>query len=211
MKTSTLRVLVLVCLALGVAIALALLASGRPWTPPPARPVDVSLLAYSGFAHDRQGLEVLEQTVERPLFNSTRRPPSVVAEVVAEPDPFGEVKVLGLFGSGAESGAILLIDGQPQRVLYGQRAGPWVLRSVQGRKAEFIRDDGSSAELELVHLPQPDAPPPALHVPEPPADADGEEPASPEAAPARAASAAARAQARAARRQAAQLPGPTTQ
>lgn len=155
------RTILFVCLLVVAAIAALMLVGEWRWAPPPARAVDASLYDVPALAHDPADLAMLAETVERPLFMPTRRPPSAApVEVAAEqPDPLADVRVLGLFGSGQAGGAILLIDGKPQRVQFGEKTGPWALRNIQGKTAHFTRDDGQSAVLELVHLPQVDMPP----------------------------------------------------
>lgn len=215
MTVPLMRRLVLASATVLVAIVAMLLLLQWRWSPPPPHPVGDALFDVPGLASGGLDVALLGETLVRPLFVPDRRPPAPDAAPTAEveADPLAHVQVLGLFGSGSNGGAILLIDGKAQRIRHGEMAGPWTLQGVDGRSLEFSRDDGTHARLELVHLPQPDAPPPPPALEPPTAEApvaDGDA-AADDAESARAASAAARAQARAARLRELQPPGPALQ
>ena len=142
------------------------IAGDKRWTPPPPRLPDASLYQLPSSPGARFALAPEESLAARPLFSESRRPPAPdVAEGASkdEPDPLRDVKVLGLFGSGAEGGGVFQVAGKVIRLRVGESIGPWVLRSVSGLRLELSRKEGGRATLELKHQPQPAGPvaPPA--------------------------------------------------
>jgi|HubBroStandDraft_6_1064221.scaffolds.fasta_scaffold206881_2 hypothetical protein len=105
-------------------------------------------------------LGALSQTVERPLFSPSRRPPPPVLAAapvppakplpppVAEPEhPL--LTLLGTVVGGAEGIGIFLDETSHDviRLKTGEVHGGWMLRSVHGRAADFERGDRRQATL----------------------------------------------------------------
>ncbi|NML25863.1 hypothetical protein [Zoogloea dura] len=97
----------------------------------------------------------LNATSERPLFWVTRRPPppppppEKTAEQ-QEPDPFADIRIVGLVDAGEGSGAMVLTGGKFRRVQLGEPLGAWILDGVEGMTARF--KSPSSGELRTVDL-----------------------------------------------------------
>lgn len=105
----------------------------------------------------QKDLSSLVATSERPLFWATRRappPPQPEKPVEAEPDPFSDVRVFGLVGSGADGVAILRTNGKLRRVKFGDLVGSWVFQGVEGISASFKMASGEVRVLNLVHAKQ---------------------------------------------------------
>jgi hypothetical protein len=163
------RNLLALCVTVVAAIAALWFTSDKVWTPPESRPIDSSLFDVPAIDYKHVAGEALAEISARPIFSATRRPPppEPVAEAENEPDPFANVKVLGLFGSGGEGGVILQIDGRSKRVRHGEKLGSWVLRGVNGMSAQFTGPGGTQKNVEMRYLAQPaSAPPPSDGVPQ---------------------------------------------
>lgn len=156
------RALFAICALAAAGIATLWYSGDKTWTPPPPRPIDAGLLEAPKVYADPPGGELFAEISARPLFDPSRRPPppEPVAAAESEPDPFVNVKLLGLFGSAGEGGVILQIDGRSKRLRVGETLGPWTLRGTSGSSAHFIGARGEQKKLEMRYLAQP-APGPA--------------------------------------------------
>lgn len=100
-------------------------------------------------------LAQLGATSERPLFWLSRRPPppppppEKTAEQ-QEPDPFADIRIVGLVDAGEESAAMVLTGGKFRRVKLGEPLGAWALDGVEGMVARF--KSASSGEMRTVDL-----------------------------------------------------------
>lgn len=163
------RNLLVLCVLAAAGIAALWLTGDKTWTPPGSRPIDSSLFDVPAIDYKHVAGEAFAEISARPIFSATRRPPppEPVAEAENEPDPFANVKVLGLFGSGGEGGVILQIDGRSKRVRHGEKLGSWVLHGVNGMSAQFIGSNGTQKNVEMRYLAQPaSAPPPVDGMPQ---------------------------------------------
>ncbi|MGD9945816.1 MAG: hypothetical protein AB7L76_21365 [Burkholderiaceae bacterium] len=183
MRASVFALLLVVAGALAAGIAMQVDRGERQWTPPEQVPPDPSSLRpASTRPPPRAGVMELAETVERPLFSPTRRPPPpppppAPPEPQPEPDPLANLVLLGLYGSGEKGGgAILRADGKVVRVQVGGQVGGWRLVSVDERTVVLTGPRGRRSELVLKHQPQMAAPPvaaraaPPGHPPGQPAD-----------------------------------------
>jgi hypothetical protein len=112
-------------------------------------------------------LRILTATRERPLFSPSRRPPAppAVAAAAPPPRPVAAAKppepdhpLLNIVGTivSASDGIGVFIDQGTNEVLRmhtGQEHDGWVLRSVQGREANFEKNERTST----LALPAPGA------------------------------------------------------
>lgn len=146
-----------VALALLSGIAVELILIDADWTPPPARPPEVPVVAAVPAPAGANGA-LLNEIGQRPLFLEARRPPdpSVAESAPAAPavNPLDGVELLGVYESGGRAGVIIRSGGEVSRVPAG---GEWQgrrLLAVSATKAIFASADGGSQELTLVHQPQ---------------------------------------------------------
>lgn len=132
-----------------------------PWQAPAALPPELG--PSSAILPQRGSTTQINQLTARPLFWSSRRPPPP-ATAEAQP-PQGpakeefpkEVKLLGLYGSGPASGALIREGKQIKRIPLGSASlRGWKLIEVKDQSALFASPRGS-----LLHsLPLADRPPP---------------------------------------------------
>lgn len=112
-------------------------------------------------------LAQLSATSERPLFWVTRRPPPPPpppekAAEQKEPDPFADIRIVGLVDAGEESAAMVLTGGKFRRVKLGEPLGAWALDSVEGMVARFkSASSGDIRTVDLKHAIQAAAPAPS--------------------------------------------------
>lgn len=104
--------------------------------------------------------EALPQTLQRPLFAQSRRPPPPVAEVAVEtppePDPLQDVLLLGVFTVGGEKHLMLRAEGKVSRLKQGDSFGPWKVGALSENAAVFQRGS-ENRKLELKRAAQPAA------------------------------------------------------
>lgn len=151
------RTLRWLALALAGAILLALVSIDGDWQPPlrqePAVPV-----ALTATADPEIGDEQLAEIVARPLFLPSRRPPEAVAATAAEeappPDPLADVKLLGIYGSGATAGILVSKGTEVSRLSSGGQWQGWRLLSVGTTEVTLIAADGAQQTLTLERGPQ---------------------------------------------------------
>ncbi|MEE4144974.1 MAG: hypothetical protein V2I26_09250 [Halieaceae bacterium] len=119
----------LLCLQLALgALHLVTLSAPDPVTPAPdSLRVPTVLSPVAVAASERN------EIISRPLFWSSRRPLEEVAVLADPKNKAGElkgVKLVGLFGSGEQSGIIALVKGEKRRILLGDAIEGWTLKSV---------------------------------------------------------------------------------
>ncbi|MCK9564303.1 MAG: hypothetical protein M0R02_16435 [Bacteroidales bacterium] len=141
-------------LALALVVGAVLVISrGVPDAVPPAPD---SLVAFRLQMPAESG-ELTGALVERPLFWSSRRPVEAEETVVEEPrqrgpDPFDKATLAGIFVSGPDSGVILRLGGERNRVLVGDDMAGWQLVSLTPDSATFVRlQGGEERVLKLEH------------------------------------------------------------
>ncbi|MGE0341731.1 MAG: hypothetical protein AB7O86_01535 [Porticoccaceae bacterium] len=146
-----------VALALLSGIAVELILIDADWTPPPARPPEVPVVAAVPAPAGANGA-LLNEIGQRPLFLEARRPPDpIVAESApAAPavNPLEGVELLGVYESGGRAGVIIRSGGKVSRLPAGGEWQGWHLLAVSATKATFASADGTSQELPLVRRPQ---------------------------------------------------------
>ncbi|MCK0511885.1 hypothetical protein [Aromatoleum buckelii] len=150
------RYALLLSAIIAVGIVLLWQSGEKNWAPPQPRSLDESLFDIPKIEHKSPEEGTSGETRLRPLFISTRRA-SPESERKAEegPDPFADIRVLGLFASDKEGGAVLLVEGKPKRVRYGDKIGPWALQSVDGTRAVFVGNGGKQTVLQMRYLTKP--------------------------------------------------------
>lgn len=156
MKRIALPVLIAVDLLLLAAIVALWTVRDWRWRVPAAHPPDAASLAPAAVNGRQAPPPVVADSVERPLFASSRRPPGATEGGAAAGEGGGEIVVLGTFDAGgADKGVVLRVDGMDYRIRLGESVGAWRLEAVDGRVATFVNGD-ERREIALAHLPQPD-------------------------------------------------------
>lgn len=159
-----------VALLLGIAVLWSV--GSTNWAPPEASLPDHLSLRAPRIERVAAPAETLPQTLQRPLFAQTRRPPRM--EVAAEvepvaPDPLQDVVMLGIFTVGGEKHVMLRTNDKVSRLKAGDGFGSWTVAALGDKAATFVRGD-ERRQLELKHAAQPvlRAPPGARRPPVPP-------------------------------------------
>lgn len=150
----------------GSAVMLAMLYSlltGTPQPVPPSSSLFEPVSIEQTLSSSRPKLNSFDFTF-RPVFALTRKPaaepdlPSeeelalarAKAEVVVVENIDG-VTLLGIFGSGEVTGAIIRLDnGERQRLTVGMSVKGWTLKRVEPRRVHFESATGSQANLDMV-------------------------------------------------------------
>lgn len=135
-----------------------------PWAPPAAKVPDAQTLGATRLEFATADPARLRETMERPLFAETRRPPPppepVKKEAPEPPDPMRNVRLHALISATDGTGvAIIQANGKMERVKVGSQFGPWTFQAIEGKKALFKRGgkSGRTTELVMVHLAPPAA------------------------------------------------------
>lgn len=93
---------------------------------------------------------VSNDLVLRPLFWESRRPLEDVQQppevAPSREQRLDEAVLVGLFGSGTASGAILKLRGQRLRVAVGEQVEDWELREITADTAVFTRVGGNNEQ-----------------------------------------------------------------
>lgn len=152
MRPNAIAAALVVNLALAAGLAFLWTGGDRSrWTEPQALPpsLDDVLTVPASVPVD---VSQYRETIERPLFASTRKiaPPSAsAADGQATVDPLKDVRLLGTYGVGDRGGIVVLSGGKVQRVAVGESIGEWKVVGEQGRGAVLVRADGDRRQLEL--------------------------------------------------------------
>lgn len=160
MIRSVQNLLLLLCALLAVGVCVVLLLTPSRWVPPAPLPPELDSLQSPSMLAMPERVSRLEETASRPLFIAGRRPvvedESAPAPVAQPDEPFPEADLLGLFGSGEESGVILSSEGKALRVRIGEEWSGWTLRSVDAAasSAHFVAAGRDEHILELKRQPQ---------------------------------------------------------
>lgn len=159
MKRRSLPLLALLGLALLAAIGGLWWFGDTYWTAPAAQVPDPESLASQRIEREVAPAEALPQTLQRPLFAQTRRPPPPVEEPVVEappePDPLQDVLLLGVFTVGGERHLMLRAEGKVSRLKEGDTFGPWKVAALSDNAATFQRGK-ERRQLELKRAAQPE-------------------------------------------------------
>ncbi len=160
MKPTTFSVLLGVDAVLLAAVGAVWAVGGTSWTPPPAQRPDPSSLQTEKIEREITDLVALRQTLDRPVFAQTRRPPPppevAAVEAPLTPDPLKDVLLLGIFTVGKDKHLMLRADNKVSRLKEGDSFGPWTVDALDGNQASFIQG-GQRRLLTLKHAAQPQA------------------------------------------------------
>lgn len=123
------------------------------WSAPPPQLQDIQSMqpALPQMANDWPDWQnQILQMQERPLFRLSRRlpPPPPKEDAPAQSDQWDKATLLGTYAAGPISGAFLMFDGQPQRLMLGQELGGWTLHAVQPDSIELQRS-GKQRQLQV--------------------------------------------------------------
>lgn len=93
-------------------------------------------------------LETYAAVTERPLFNQSRRPPSI-ADGIAQPSVQGSLSVAGIVISGRERIAFIRQgnDRKLTRMQEGQAIGDWTIRSISTDRVTLAGRGGEATLL----------------------------------------------------------------
>lgn len=110
------------------------------WQPPQAvRPTLAEAVALPTFEVD---LSRYVATLERPLFEPSRRPPPPPSAIaVPAPEPMPDIRLLGLYGNAGAGGMIARIDGKVRRLQVGESVGGWLLRELRAGEIDVSRGE----------------------------------------------------------------------
>jgi len=157
-KLTTFSVLLGVDAVLLAAVGAVWVGGGTNWTPPPAQRPDPSSVQAEKIEREITDLVALWQTLDRPVFAQTRRPPPspevAAVEASPTPDPLQDVLLLGIFTVGEDKHLMLRADNKVSRLKQGDSFGPWTLGALDGNQASFIQG-GERRLLTLKHAAQP--------------------------------------------------------
>lgn len=126
------------------------------WTPPePIKPVLTGPTSPPWSAD----LGSFMAALDRPLFSATRKPPAKPeAPVAIVADTLNDVRVLGLYSSGAGGGAIVRAEGKVRRVRPGDSLGGWTIKEVRPADLVLARgDEQRTLDVKRGPDPGPDA------------------------------------------------------
>jgi len=121
--------------------------------PAPIKPLLGDFVAATGAP--AADVSQYRETVERPLFASTRRPaPRDAAGGGDKPviDPLKDVRLLGLYGAGSRGGTVVNFGGKVQRVPYGGKIGDWTVAGEDGRGATLVDSRGERRHLQMAMI-----------------------------------------------------------
>ena len=155
-------------LALGLVASWSLLDTA--WTPPLGSPPDAATLAAQPLVLERVDLAGLQETLERPLFSSSRRPQpqggGAAPGVEVVPNALDGVALVGIAGAADDTWILLRKGGRVTRLRMGQDFNGWQFEQVETHTIT-LRSGEERRRLELKRAPQPAAPPGARRNPVP--------------------------------------------
>ena len=140
------------------------------WTEPAALPPSLEDVATT-LAPEPAEVSRYRETLERPLFASTRRiaprpPPGSEGQEAV--DPLKDVRLLGTYGAGGRGGIVVVRAGKVERIAIGASLGDWKVAGEDGRGAALVRANGERRRLELaLNTVAPTAPAAAAKTAEP--------------------------------------------
>lgn len=193
------RILSILILALGAGLAALWLKPDGSlrntlWTPPEPVMPDLQFADPLPVSASKVDVGLFVATLERPLFSPNRRPPPPPPppdkdDKAAEPDPFADIHLFGLYGGeGSPSGMLARIGGKVKRVSLDDKVGSWTLKRIEDREAVFDKN-GEERKLRLVVAKPAQPPKPAPGAPRAPgapgaAEKSADEPTMPTGSPA---------------------------
>ena len=145
--------------ALALGISYALLA-GPPKAVLPSDDLFAPVEIEKALAASRPDLSSFD-FIFRPVFALNRKPPvhpgvtesaadQAATAAVSEVESIDGVSLLGIFGSGEVSGAIVRLDnGERRRITVGESVKGWKLSAVGSRRASLLAANGEEAVLQM--------------------------------------------------------------
>ena len=124
------------------------------WTPPQAVIPDLQFADPLPVGAAKVDVGLFVETLERPLFSPSRRPPPPSPKVeeakAPPPDPFAGIHVFGLYGGeGSPSGMLAKVEGKVRMVSLSDKLGEWTFKSIDDREAIF-ESGGETRKLPLL-------------------------------------------------------------
>src|SRR6056297_2710059 len=120
--------------------------------PPAASTLEAGAPAYRAPGPDEQGGDI----VARPLFWAGRQPhaaapaPEPVVAAPAQPSPLKDIKLLGVYSAGPNSGIIVSLKGERRRLQIDDEVDGWTFSMMSDDGAIFA-NGAASTELRLEH------------------------------------------------------------
>ena len=145
--------------AMALGISYALLA-GPPKAVLPSDDLFAPVEIEKALAASRPGLSSFD-FIFRPVFALNRKPPvqpgvteiaadQALTDGVSEVESIDGVSLLGIFGSGEVSGAIVRLDnGERRRITVGESVKGWKLSAVESRRARLLAATGEETLLQM--------------------------------------------------------------
>lgn len=165
MKRNILPILLGIDAALVVAIAVLWAVGDTRWSSPVAQGPEPSSLQPRKIDREVMDLASLSETLDRPVFEeSRRRPPPQAADTASAPselDPLQGVTLLGVFTVGKEQHLMLRAENKVTRLKRGDAFGPWTVLAADEGSVTFVQGS-EKRQLELVRAPQPEGGPSPL-------------------------------------------------
>lgn len=121
------------------------------WTEPAALPPSLDDVATTPVSEPAD-ISHYRETLERPLFASSRKIAPRSAQGADTPeavDPLKDVRLLGTYGAGGQGGVIVVRSGKVERVPVGASIGDWKVTGEDGRGVALTRSNGERRRLEL--------------------------------------------------------------
>lgn len=164
MKRNLLPILLGIDAALVVAIAALWAVGDTRWSPPVSQGPEPASLQPGRIDREVMDLASLSETLDRPIFEESRRrppPQAAAAPEPSEPDPLQGVTLLGVFTVGKEQHLMLRTENKVTRLKRGDAFGPWTVLAADERSVTFSQGS-EKRQLELVRAPQPEGGPSPL-------------------------------------------------
>lgn len=121
------------------------------WSEPESLPPSLEDVAINT-ASEPLDVSRFRETLERPLFASTRRiaPRSdAKGEDKEAADSLNDVRLLGTYAATGRGGVVVVTGGKVKRIAIGDRIGEWQVAGEDGRGAALVRANGERRRLEL--------------------------------------------------------------
>lgn len=113
----------------------------RQWQAPPPQAPQLDDVQTASLRPNPAAQANYPAVLERPLFNSARRPQPSASAPAAAPAPAAieQVRLQGLVAGPALTGVMLEEQGKARFVRIGEAVAGWTLERVQARAAVFVR------------------------------------------------------------------------
>lgn len=113
----------------------------RQWQAPPPQAPQLDDVQTASLRPNPAAVATYPAVLERPLFNSARRPQPSASAPAAAPAPAAieQVRLQGLVAGPALTGVMLEEQGKARFVRIGEAVAGWTLERVQARAAVFVR------------------------------------------------------------------------